>query len=248
MTVMRSLLYAAIAFILFACSRDHAFDCFRSNGSDVTELRSPGTFTAIEVGSQIDVTIAQGSSYAVTVTAGDHVIKNIRTRVKDNVLEIENTNRCNFVRGYKRTISVVVTVPYLRQLIHKGVGSVSFDAAYSQDTLHVKAESSGDIHVSGTYTAINSVANANGDVYLNGSCNTLYAYTNGTNFLHAENLLVADLIQVQALSLGNSYLNATQAARINYDIWSSGNIYYTGNPTLIDLGEGTGKGQIIKQE
>jgi hypothetical protein len=243
------LLYVSIFFLIAACTKDHALDCFKSNGSDITELRTPGDFTTVEVNDKINLNVIKGAEYKVEVTAGRHIIKNITTKISDHVLKLDNTGKCNFVRGYKREVTVTITAPYIKQIISKGVGTVNFDGSYNQDTLQVKTEGSGDIHVRGIYNQIATVANGNGDIYLEGSCNSLYAYSNGTNFLHGENMLVNNYIFVQTLSIGDCYVNATQAFKLDYDLWNIGNIYYTGNPAIIaDVGEGSGKGKVIKKD
>jgi hypothetical protein len=247
---MIRLIVAYLFIILFfnSCKKENEFDCVKTTGKDISEMRDVGSFDEILLNYQIDLNISKGSEYKVEVIAGKNIIKNITTRVKDGVLSIDNINRCNFVRGYKRTITVNITLPYIKLVKNIGVGTLTFDENFNQDTLVVRAESSGDIVVNGTYNEVRSSSHGNGDVYLNGTCNSLYVYTNGTNYLRANNLLVKDYIFIETLSLGDCYVNASACNKFDYNIWKSGNIYYKGNPAVINnVGLGTASGKAIKE-
>jgi len=233
-----------------SCKKENRTDCFKGNGDDVTEERDLGSFKIIKVYDKINLNIIKGQTqeFKVEVVAGKHVIKNITTKIADNVLSIDNVNKCNFVRGYKRQVTVNVTLPYIVKVENQGVGTVVFAEGYSQDTLLVLAESSGDIHINGNYNEIRTSSHGNGDIYLSGTCNSLYVYMNGINFFRGANMPVTNYIFVETLSIGDCYINATQAQKLDYHIWDAGNIYYTGNPPVInDVSDGTQKGKLIQQ-
>jgi len=240
--------YACLILAFVSCSKENTFDCFKSNGDDVTDVRQTGAFTIVEVNDQINLNVVNGPEFKVEVTAGKHIIKNILTTVKNNTLSIDNNNKCNFVRGYKRQVTVTVTVPKIKKVSNLGVGTVFFDNNFSQDTLLLLAESSGDIHVNGTYKEIRTTSHGNGDIFLNGTCNSLYVYMNGINFFRGENMPIARYIFVETLSIGACHVNATLADTLDYHIWSSGDIYYKGNPPSIgNVSDGSETGKLIKE-
>lgn len=211
-------------------------------------MRDLGSFSLVRTFDKINVNITKGSAFKVEVNAGKHVIKNIYTKVIDGVLVIDNNNKCNFVRGYKRQVTVNITVPYIKKVENMGVGTVVFDNNFSQDTLLVLAESSGDIHINGTYNEIRTSSHGNGDIYLDGVSNRLYVYSNGINFFRGSNMLITDYIFVETLSIGDCHINASSANKFDYHIWSTGNIYYKGNPPEINnVGPGTEKGKAIQE-
>ncbi len=233
---------------LASCKKENAFDCFKSNGKDVSEFRKTESFSTVKINNKIDVTIFNGPDYKVEVVAGAHVIKNISTRVTGGELNLENNNTCNFVRGYKKTVQVNITAPYVKLVFNDGVGTVRFSDDFVQDTLLVKAGNSGDIHINGHFNEIRTSSHGNGDIYIKGATNTLFVYTKGTNFLNAQNLSVYDYAFIETLSIGDCYLNAENLQKFEYNIWKSGNIYYTGNPAEIkDFSDHKGKGQAIKK-
>jgi hypothetical protein len=243
-------LYRIIPFLLIflSCRKDNMFDCFTSRGPEITQVRKLGEFRVAEVSSNIDVLIRQGSEYRVEITAGQNLMKNILTTVKGNTLTIDDVNTCNFVRGYKKIIRVSITLPYLEKILNEGVGTVTCEN-FAQDTLVARAESSGDIRISGVFNEVRTSSHGNGDIYLEGSSNSFYVYAYGTNYLHAEGLTVRNSIFVETLSIGNCYVNCEGLNSFAYNIWSEGNVYYTGNPVhTADYSDGTGKGKAIKSD
>lgn len=231
-----------------SCKRENALDCFKSNGVEVTETRDIGTFSIIVLHDKIDLNVIKGSEYKVDVVAGEHIIKNIKTTIKDGVLRLDNNNKCNFVRGYKRNVTVNVTVPSIVRVESRGVGTIKFSENFTQDTIQLLAENSGDIYLNGTFNQIKTSSHGNGDIYLSGACDRLYVYMFGTNILKAEGLTINTFVFVENISIGDCFINAPVAGILEYNIWRSGNIYYRGNLIAISNPKGDGKGQLVKQD
>lgn len=245
--MIRFSIYVLLAFVLLSCGKDTRWACFTPYGSEVSEVRSLEAFTYVEGYNKIDVTISQGSEQKVEVIAGKHIIKNIKTTVKDGVLQIEDKNTCNFVRGYKHVMKVNITMPSLVKASNFGVGTIRLSDNFRQDSVFALCENSGDIRISGTYKKIQTSSHGNGDIYLSGTSEVLMAYSSGVNFLQAFDLTVTGYIFVASLSLGDCNINAAEADLVQYDITDRGNIQYKGTPGAIN---GTirpdAKGQLIK--
>jgi len=152
------------------------------------------------------------------------------------------------VRGYKRNVTVNVTLPYLVRVENHGVGTTRFTENFVQDTVQVRAENSGDIHVNGSFNQIKTSSHGNGDIYLNGVCNTLFVYTYGTNVLYGSGLTVNNYLFIETISIADCFVNAPNGGTFEYNIWRNGNIYYKGNPAQINNIKGDGKGKLIKQD
>jgi len=247
--IARALIYPLILFFLLSCRKENALDCFKSNGKDITESRSPGHFDYIEVFDKMEVTVYSGTEYKVDVTAGKHIISNISTKVTDGVLRLENNNKCNFVRGYKKTIRVRITVPYVTQITNYGVGPITLAEDFHQDKLFLKAENSGDTYVNGSFDEVRTSSHGNGDMYFKGTTKTLLVYSYGTNYTHAETMNVSNYIFISTFSIGDAYFNLNGVGAMDYLIWGDGNIYYKGKATTMkDLSEVSTKGQAIQQD
>jgi len=251
MNSRRTYLYSFLILVLFSCKKENAFDCFKSTGKAISVIRDVGNFKKIEVTDKINVTIFKGSDFKVEVVAGENIIKNILTKVSDGVLKIDNINKCNFVRGYKREINVNITVPYIELVSNIGVGTLKFAEDFSQDTLLLRIEDSGDIYVNGTFNEIRTSTHGDGDMYFSGTANSLFVYTNGTNFIRAQNLAVKDYIFIETLSIGDCFINGSGLKKFDYHIESNGNIYYSNQPGEINnvgKADDNFKGRAIKKE
>ncbi|MDO8999227.1 MAG: DUF2807 domain-containing protein [Bacteroidota bacterium] len=246
--IKKSITYLILVLFFFVgCKKENALDCFKSTGSDITETRDLGAFTKITIYDNIDLNISKGTYFKVDVVAGKHIIKNIKTTVADGVLSIENNNKCNFVRGYKRRVTVNVTMPYIVKAESQSVGTIRFADDFTQDTLQVRAENSGDIYVNGVFNEVRTSSHGNGDIYVSGTCNRLFGFMYGTNILQAENLIINSYVFVETISIADCFINAPVNGPLEYNIWRSGNIYYRGNPTQINsFSNNAGKGQLIK--
>lgn len=233
--------------LIFSCKKENAFDCFKSNGSEITVVRYPGSFAEIEVQDNIELTVSNGSEYKVEVSAGKNIIKNISTKVTDNVLILKNNNTCNFVRGYKRKIRLHVTTPYAQKVTNNGVGPLTFSDAFTQDTLVLRVVSSGDVYVNGSFYEIRSSTHGNGDVYFNGSTQNLIIYTSGTNFIRAENFSVTGRIYISTYSIGDAYFNLNGVGLFEYLIWETGNLRCKGKAgQTVNLGPTDSRGKVIR--
>ena len=247
--LFRLLFLLPVVLWLSACRKENRLDCFKGNGEMITVTRDPGSFQYITIHDNLDVFIRQGPQFRVEVTSGSKIIDDIRTEVKDSALVVENLNVCNFVRGYKKRTSVTITTPQLIKLTHMGVGPVRFDEGFSQETLRMRTESSGDVYISGTYTSLVTSAHGNGDIYLTAKTHQLYVYTYGTNFLFADKLDIDGYVFVQTLSLGDVIINGTRLGLLDYDIQSQGNVRCSGNPNVRNVGgRKDAKGRFIRED
>jgi hypothetical protein len=245
--------FAALIVItsLYSCKKGHDLDCVKSNGPEAVDMRTPGKFKTVVAYNKIDVDIYQGAEYSIEVHAGAHIIKNISTKLINDSLIIQNTNVCNFVRGYKRSIRVKITMPYVASVYNYGVAPIVLHDFKQDSTVFVRNENSGDTYINGTFQDIITSSHGNGDMYVNGNARRLLIYMNGTNYTFAQNFQATDEIYISTYSIANAYFNLDGVKSFEYYIWSEGSIYYVGNPQAIhNLGDGVadGKGTLNKQD
>jgi hypothetical protein len=228
-----------------SCGKENAFDCFKGNGSEKTEMRLPGNFDQIQIADNFEVHVYQAPQCKVEVICGKNVIGNIETSVSDGVLTVNNNNKCNFVRGYKRKVKLNIYLPYIKLLVNDNVGIATVDENFSQDSISVKVASSGDLHLNGTYRVIKTSSNSNGDMYIGGKASRLYVFTTGVNYVWAQELIVADYMFIHTVTMGDCYVNATGCKLLDYNIQKTGNIYYYGTPLSIGNHSDGGTGHLI---
>lgn len=237
-----------VLLLLTACSKDNRFACFTSSGEEITQARVLSVFKNIRLVGKVTVTIRQGNEQAVEVIGGQNIIKNIKTKVVNGELLIDDENSCNFVRGYNREIKVNITIPYLYELINESVSNI-YLSDFHLDSLYVKAGGSGDNHISGSFNGVRISSHGNGDVFLSGGTEALAIYMNGENFIHALDFKVYGYLFLAHISLGNCHINLTETDLFNYSIKSAGNIYYRGQTKSIEGTIETGaKGRLLEAE
>jgi hypothetical protein len=219
---------------MLACKKEDVLDCFKSNGQDEKEVRNPGFFETLLVRDNINVSVVKGTDYKVEIFAGKNLLPNVKTEIVDGVLIIENKNTCNFVRGYKKRIVINIELPRIHEIVNRGVGLVSVESDFAQDTVIIWTYGPGDVTLSGNYNSIISISHGSGDIYLKGRCNFLHAYMFSTSFLKAENLNVSDYVFVNTKSKGDCYLNCSGLYKLEYNISDDGSIYYKGRPSVIE--------------
>lgn len=197
----------------------------------------------------MDVTILQGAEYKVEVTAGKHIIKNISTKVEDGILRLDNNNKCNFVRGYKKTIKVKITAPYITQISNYGVGPITMSPDFKQDKIFFRAENSGDTFINGTYDEVRTSSHGNGDMYFEGTTKALLIYSFGTNYTYAEHIKVENYIFISTFSICDAFFDLTDVGEMDYKINDIGNIYYKSrSANLNNLSDKEAKGKAIQKD
>ncbi len=244
--VISSVAVALLCFISYSCKKENMCDCVKTTGKIVTQTRAVSGFTCIHLEDKIDLYMSQGPAFDLKVEAGEHLQSLIKTELDGETLKVVNHNRCNWVRGYKHPIKVYVTAPYYKYIGNWGVGNIETSGIIAQDTIRCKTYSSGDIHLSLSCKAIFCSTHGNGDIYLQGTTDELQNDYVGTNFLYASNLEVNNYIYLHSASIGNAYINAPYNGLMDIRLETSGNVYYSGNPSTINLTR-DGKGELIRQ-
>lgn len=226
-----------------SCKKDHMLDCFKSAGTEKTELRSVHPFTEIDLKNDVDLIIKPNSDFYIKVTAGDNLIDGIITELSGNTLYIRNENRCNWMRsfGNKYTVEVGMDKPVL--INYYGSGNINCsDTIRTEEFFFECRNGSGTINLlfnSGKTHMNNHTGRS--DIHARGFSGVSYIYINDVGTIDAGELQTA-YSYVRSNSTGDCKVWASQdlSAEIQY----IGNIYYGGNPQNLttDL---TGTGKLI---
>jgi hypothetical protein len=190
--------------------------------------------------SNVEVVLRKGNECKVEVLGPKNLLEKVSTSVTDGTLTIDNHNACNFVRGYKHHLHVIVYAPEYDFVTSYSIGNIRTEEGFVQDTIFFYTEG-GDVIINGTFTQLKTGSHGNGNVYFKGVTNYFYVYMNGTNYLYAEDGTINNYIFVETLSLADAFITAPNNGTFNYHTWKTGNIYYSGTPAVVDgLRESTG--------
>ncbi len=231
--------------VLFSCKKENMFDCLKPFGSVETETRTVSVFNQIVISSKVNVYLKQDNYYEVSVKAGKNMLSNIHTEAANGVLTIKDKNTCNFVRDPKNHIDIYITAPHFKYIKQLGEGTVYCVNTIQEDTLIIRIEASGDVHMDINTHLFDGSTHGNGDCYVSGTTDYFYYNYNGTNFIYASGLNVHSYIYLESHSVGHAYVNANNIG-MDAALFTDGNIYYTGTPAFMHY-TSRGKGSVIKE-
>ncbi|MBI4929738.1 MAG: DUF2807 domain-containing protein [Bacteroidetes bacterium] len=211
----------------------------KRTGEKTSVIRELPPFTKIYLKDNVNVFITQGNLQEVKVEGGENLIPLVKTEVINGELHIDNDNKCNWSRSYKKgTLTVYVTIPSLRYISHHGSGKISSNGIISCDTLDILTNESGDVELWLNAHVVFNHLGTTSDVTLHGTSSLMGIYHTGEGYLHCEDL-ETDFTWSYSKASGNEYLNAKQSLALTID-WE-GDVYYSGNPAASVKGTGNGK-------
>ena len=234
---------ASVLFLLAGCNREHAPDCFQSAGVFDTAYHSLSEFTSIELNDYIHYELCDTSYYGVMIVGPRNLLPEISAVVEEGELTVRNNNRCNFVRSYKNRITVRICASSFADIQNYSTGDVN-----SVNTIGGKRFSLDNRGAAGVQTlelrcdTVNIASHTGvSDAILSGECDVVQLFNQGLGEIDAT-ALSANYAFVNNSSLNDVYVKAHNYlfAFIQY----SGNIFYSGNPDVIDT-DITGEGELV---
>jgi Putative auto-transporter adhesin, head GIN domain len=238
------LFYLLLSVLQFSSCSDIC-DCFHGTGYLVTEERALGNISGIHLVNDIDVILYESNYPKIRVTAGDKLIKDIRTREESGLLYIHNDNKCNWVRKFNPTLTVEVWT----KNIHSIYADNSSGDITCVDTIHTDNFRIDAFNSLGTFrikldadVAVLAINNGPCDIYAEGIVKTQYNFNAGFGVLDCGKLL-GDNNYVHNKGTNQIYVNSSSILEVT--IGYSGNVYYKGTPGTIKKSI-TGSGKLIK--
>jgi len=229
-----------------SCKNENRCDCFNSTGKTNVIYHNVTDFNCIYLTDKMDLFITQGPNFEVRVEAGANMQKLIKAELDGETLKVFNNNRCNWVRGYKHSITIYITAPYFKYIKHGGLGTIKTTNTIVQDQISLRAENSGNFDLDLATKSIICSAHGNGDTYLNGTTDRLESDYTGTNYLYADGLTIKNYVYLHSVTIGHTYINAPENGLMDIVLDKAGNIYYKGNPGTINLVKKS-TGDLIKE-
>ncbi|HRY33234.1 MAG TPA: DUF2807 domain-containing protein [Bacteroidales bacterium] len=231
-----------ISICLFSCSKDLG-DCLKGQGKTREEIRLTSPFTSVRLEDNIDLVLVRDSICMVRISAGEGIIGDILTEVRDGWLKIRNINHCNWVRKLNPAITAMVHYISLDTLNYAGVGNVStLDTIRAGTfTLEIRDGAGSICLLLVADTAFINEHDGTSDIHLAGRADRQYAFINGYGPLMAYDFQT-NFTYIHSLRTNDCYIRARQ--QVEARIEASGNVYCKGNPWHIVTWI-TGSGQLF---
>jgi Putative auto-transporter adhesin, head GIN domain len=184
------------------------------DGPRTSQTRDVGAFTRIDNSDSVDVRLRVGEAQHVRVRAGEKVIDDVVTEVRDGTLHLTFDHD-----GFGPSEVVVeASVPRLEGIDASGSGDIDADGIKA-DALEVRSEGSSDITVAGTAGRLALDLTGSGDADLAG--------------------LAARDARVTVRGSGDVDVRADD--RLEVDVDGSGDVRYHGAPALTQHVDGSGE-------
>jgi hypothetical protein len=229
--------------IIFAlsCSRD---GCPLSSGNTKTEVRDLPFFREIVLYDKINVILKPDSVQKIVVEAGNHILTGITTTVSGDQLTIQDNSGCKMFRTDGSAVNVYISTGELQKIFYHGAGNISSTDTIRQTHFTIDCdEGSGSINLKLVADSADAIIRTrNADISLSGHGNYTYIYCAGEGSVNLSQYISRDL-QIQSKSIRDNEINVT--GNLNVSILYIGNVFYTGDPEIIDS-QITGTGKLIR--
>ena len=245
---MKSVFYILISLlVLAACKKAEERSCFKSAGDEVSIEVPLQDFGRLFLGPHLKFRLIQGQESKLVITGGENLVNHVSSHMEGDQLFITNENKCNFLRSYKKEISVdiyyeniyvinfegtkelktvnPINAAYFTLVIEDGAGACNLDL--NTDQLHVV------------------VTNGWGNFNLSGVTNYAKLDIRGDGFGEMYDLSVADSMNVLMSTSNVLKINADQIP-LRVQSYGVGDVWYKGTPSTIQFNK-YGEGDLVNK-
>lgn len=242
---MKNIIYILLIGCTFvSCGKDSS--CLKSTGKKSVDFRQiTPEIEHIILKNDIDLVITQDSVASVRIEGGENVLPFIRIRQKGNTLEIKDDNKCNFLRSYKKEITVFLSLPNLRSIDYTGHGNITSANLLKVDSLTFETRNgTGSINLMIEAKKIDFLQHTGpSDITLLGKADDIFLYSGAGGWYFCKNL-VGKKVHLNHNGTGDMIITATETLLV--ELTSIGNIDYYGNP-IVTISTNSGRGKLRHQ-
>ncbi|MDX1653440.1 MAG: DUF2807 domain-containing protein [Brumimicrobium sp.] len=235
--------------VISSCKKAEERTCLKSAGEEeqleIALSVEPDTLYLFD---NIEYEIIPDTINFVQLEGGKNLLKHVEILEKDKRIDIQDRNKCRFLRNYKKKIKAKIHLKETSYIHYEGGEElISRDTLKSGELRLFIRDGAGPVSliVENGYMSA-TISHGWGDFTLKGK--TLYCYLScSTNsFCDATELQVENTLKVNSNTEGDMKVNA-DGAYLDVDILRKGNVLYTGNPTGISLKK-EGDGDLIDMD
>ncbi len=233
-----------ISCLLISCQKPENRDCFKGTGEIISETRNLNAFSHIQVNDNVNVKLIPSPNSKAELIAGKNLMNNIITEVKNDTLIIENINKCNWLRSYKKSIDINLYYSALSSIDFFGGGDIICLDTIKSSTFDLEIRNAGgnvSLILKNDTTIIN-LHTGPADVTAKGITNNCSAYSAGNG-----NLLLKDLVSSNSFvnNSGTGKISITATTYLDIQLFFIGDVIYYGHPAGFSTNK-VGSGQIIQ--
>jgi Putative auto-transporter adhesin, head GIN domain len=213
---MKHFFSAVIILLIFS-------SCQKEGVETITRTMNVVNFSKLNMGSNFDINVKQGTTFSVTATGRERDVNDLRADIQNGELQI---NYNNFIEQRKR-VTVNITMPSLTQFEFTGNSRIDVGSFTEMVTVsgNVNGNSKATVRMSAPEFKLN--VSGNSDLILNGQATKVDAKTSGNSFIDTYGV---PAVLGYAQASGNSKIKVFASSDLFADASGNSYIYFKGNP------------------
>lgn len=237
--------FVLVMALFFSCKKPHQRKCFKNKGGSIFKEINLSSFDRLLLKENIEFVLIQDTIEKIIVEGGENLVDFVCASIDNNVLKIENLNKCNFLRYNSLKVKVYIHFKTLIELQFEGTESLICKDTlnFSWFSLFVRdGGGSVDLLLNASHL-YSTISNGYGDFTISGNVNNADLYFQTTGYGDTYGLNVQDTLSIISFTPSVCKVNS-EASFLKADIRGMGDIWYKGVPDSINLIR-TGTGNLI---
>lgn len=242
---MKFLYAIVILLVFFSCKKAEDRACVKSAGDEATREIVLPDFNRLFLGPHINYTLVQDTVNKMIVSGGKNLLNFVTSDVSDGLLSIENKNKCNFLRSYKKEINVELHFKNIINVLFEGTKPlVCKNQLQLNDVVFVIRDGAGNVDLDLSANSLSMIVTHGwGNFNLHGQVNYLRLEVRSNGFGDAYDVQVNDSVHVISNTQGLIKVNGNNAL-MRAELIIDGDVWYIGNPSYLDV-QKYGNGELI---
>ncbi len=240
---MNKYIYILSLLLLFSCD-----DALFNAGDITTKEIEIEYFKEVYIDDIFDVYLIQDTTCKIEVIGGNNLIPDLKFNVDSNKkLTIDNDNSARWSREYDR-IELYISVDTLNFLRLNAPCNVKTQNNLTTTNFRIWSitdYAEFDIQLAGTNFYFVNSGTSGGHINLSGEITDFSFWARASFQVNAENL-ISNHVTAKNESMANCYVHAIES--LSVEILREGNIYYKGNPDIIEYVNDQAKDKLIKMD
>ena len=231
----------ALAFVLLGSGCFGDTICIEGDGPIVSETRSTGTFSKVNLPDAFDVILVPDTTHFVIIEGQENLVDRMETSVSGDRLTVR------FPGCYRRAepLRAYIHSAMFNEVDLRGSGDLWSDGVLLTDNFNLELTGSGDVDLQiEASDMLSTRISGSGDVILSGLATAVDYDILGSGNIEAFGLLAVD---ADVEITGSGDVDVYASGELSVRISGSGDVRYKGNPTITEVVI-TGSGSLINAE
>jgi len=234
---MRIFILLVFPLLIFSCKKKEDRACWKVAGAPTSITVPLDDFELLFLGAHIEYTLVQDTVNYMVVEGAENLVNLITPSYEGDKLSIENKNKCNFLRSYKKKkIHVTLHFKTLINLDYEGTETLKTQGVITVNYFaFLIKDGSGPVELTLNANAISgSINHGYGDFTLHGTANYANFKISSNGFCNTNDFLINDSIDIVSNSAVKSKFNI-QGAKTRIEIQNLGDVEYIGAPSSLEI-------------